>query len=469
MVKLVAKSNTMFQSLRRKNLITVKELKYFSYQYKKSTNFGKMYLLPKIHKRLDNVPGRPVISNCGTPTEFLNHHLQPIVKSGVSYIKDTNNFLFKLKNLGKILENEFLVTADVVELYPSIPHDEGLEVLRKQLNAFDNKSIPTEDLVKMAEFVLKNNYFEFNSTVKHQIRERLLELNLLHRMHVSLWITLKENFSISEQIQSWIWFRYIDDIFFIWTASEKELDEFLSRLNSFHPNLGFTHERSRESLNFLDVTVKIQQGEFVTDLYCKSTDGHQYLHFHSCHASHTKTSIVYSQTLRMKRICFRKSDLIVNINKLKDWFRERGYPEEIVNKETKRALESSISSCNSKPKKNTQGDKQKGTPLVVTYNPFLFHLGQTIRQNIFLLYQDEEVKSVFTPAPFVSFRTARTLRTHLVRGKVYPAEERLAGLKKCLRNRCQVVKMLWKQTPSKVLWTKRFIRLITDLHVVINV
>ena len=31
------------------------------------------------------------------------------------------------------------------------------------------------------------------------------------------------------------------------------------------------------------------------------------------------------------------------------------------------------------------------------------------------------------------------------------------------------VKMLWKQTPSKVLWTKRFIRLITDLHVVINV
>ena len=63
----------------------------------------------------------------------------------------------------------FLVTADVVGLYPSIPHDEGLEVLRKQLNVFDNKFIPIEDLVKMAEFILKNNYFEFNSIVKHQI------------------------------------------------------------------------------------------------------------------------------------------------------------------------------------------------------------------------------------------------------------------------------------------------------------
>ena len=59
-----------------------------------------MYLLPKIHKSLVNAPSQPVISNCGTPTEkpseFLDHHLQPIMKSGTSYIKDTNEFLSKL-------------------------------------------------------------------------------------------------------------------------------------------------------------------------------------------------------------------------------------------------------------------------------------------------------------------------------------------------------------------------------------
>ena len=79
------------------------------------------------------------------------------MKSGVSYIKDNNDFLFKLKNLGKIPETIFLVTTDVVGRYPSIPHDEVLEALRKQLNGLDNKSIPTEDLVQMAELVLKNN------------------------------------------------------------------------------------------------------------------------------------------------------------------------------------------------------------------------------------------------------------------------------------------------------------------------
>ena len=54
---------------------------YFSYDFKKSTNLGKLYLLPKSHRRLYNIPGRPVISNCGTPTEepseFLGFHLKP--------------------------------------------------------------------------------------------------------------------------------------------------------------------------------------------------------------------------------------------------------------------------------------------------------------------------------------------------------------------------------------------------------
>ena len=77
LVKLVEKSNTMFHSLRRKNLMTEKELKYFPYQYKKSTNFGKIYVLPKIHKRLDNVRGRLVISNCGTPTEKVSEISRP--------------------------------------------------------------------------------------------------------------------------------------------------------------------------------------------------------------------------------------------------------------------------------------------------------------------------------------------------------------------------------------------------------
>ena len=153
-------SNKMFRSLKTKGKIDEKQLKYFTYEYKKTCNLGKLYLLPKIHKRLRDVPGRPVISNCGTPTEkiseFLDTQLKPIMQKSWSYIKDSGDFIRKIKNLTDIPEGAILVTADVVSLYPSIPHQSGLEALKKALDARENKFISTDDLVKMAEFVLKN-------------------------------------------------------------------------------------------------------------------------------------------------------------------------------------------------------------------------------------------------------------------------------------------------------------------------
>ena len=101
LVKLVEKSNSIFRSLRKRKLITDEELKYFTYKYKKATNFGKIYLLPKIHKRLVKVTGRRVISNCGTATEkaseCLDHHLQPVMKSGTSSLRTLMTFCRNLK------------------------------------------------------------------------------------------------------------------------------------------------------------------------------------------------------------------------------------------------------------------------------------------------------------------------------------------------------------------------------------
>ena len=58
---------------------------------------GKMYQQPKIDKRLVNVPGCPVISNCGTPTEkaseFLDHHIKPIMRSLYLTLRILMNFI----------------------------------------------------------------------------------------------------------------------------------------------------------------------------------------------------------------------------------------------------------------------------------------------------------------------------------------------------------------------------------------
>ena len=72
-----------------------------------------------------------------------------------------------MKRMRKIPEGSFLVTADVVGLYPSIPHNEGISALKQKLEEQPSTKIPANDLVKLAEFVLKNNLFEFNDKVKN--------------------------------------------------------------------------------------------------------------------------------------------------------------------------------------------------------------------------------------------------------------------------------------------------------------
>ena len=71
-----------------------------------------------------------------------------------------------------------------------------------------------------------------------------------------------------------------------------------------------------------------------TDLYCKPTDCHQFLDFNS-HPIHIKKSIVYSQSLRIKRLCSSNKAFENHLERLKDWFQNRGYPKTLVDNQLK--------------------------------------------------------------------------------------------------------------------------------------
>ena len=147
--ELAATSNQAFQNLKPKGKTSDTQLKYFTYEYKKVSNLGKLYLLTKIHNRLHNVRDRPVILNCGTPmekAEFLDYYLKPIMQEGKSYIKDSGDFINKKK---KLPVGAILVTADAVGLFPSIPHEAGLNALRKAVDNREDKHISKDNLLKM--------------------------------------------------------------------------------------------------------------------------------------------------------------------------------------------------------------------------------------------------------------------------------------------------------------------------------
>ena len=56
-----------------------------------------------------------------------------------------------------------------------IPHNAGLnQALSNMLQAKQHKAVSTDDLVKMAHFVLENNYLEFSDDVKNKFQEKQL-------------------------------------------------------------------------------------------------------------------------------------------------------------------------------------------------------------------------------------------------------------------------------------------------------
>ena len=52
-----------------------------------------------------------------------------------------------------------------------------------------------------------------------------------------------------------LWRRYIDDIFIIWTGTDEQLMSFMTKINSLHPTIKFTHEADDNELTFLDMTI----------------------------------------------------------------------------------------------------------------------------------------------------------------------------------------------------------------------
>ena len=65
-------------------------------------------------------------------------------------------------------------------------------------------------------------------------------------------------------------------------------------------------------------------------------------------------------------------------------------------------------------------NKEIGVPLVVTYHPHLNYLNDIICRNLKHLHADQLVILLFTPDPFIWFRTPSNLRSHSVRSKLCP-------------------------------------------------
>ena len=229
-----------------------------------------------------------------------------------------------------IPDNPSLVTVGVVGLYPSIPQEVHL---RK--NRTEGKRIKSLLKILSKWLSLCLRITTLSSTVMLNIKYRVLLLAIkFSPPYACIFMDeIETKFLQTQEFQPLVWVRYIDNVFFIWTHGPDKLVSFMTEFNNYHPNIKFTYESNKENITFLDLDVSLSGNKLTTDLHIKSTDKHQYLHYLSAHPAHTERSIIYSQALRMNRICSYKTDFEKHLVDMKSWFQARGYPSGLIQKE----------------------------------------------------------------------------------------------------------------------------------------
>nr|XP_049575237.1 uncharacterized protein LOC125968206 [Syngnathus scovelli] len=342
------KVHGILDQMRKERNITKKQLLYF-----KGTSPARpryFYLLPKIHKDPATwpwpyvmPPGRPIVSDCGSESygsaELLDHHLNPLSVIHPSYIKDTNDFIQKVRAL-TLTRTCLLFSMDVENLYTNIETAKGLEAVKG--TAMGKRFSPAYANIYMAEWE-----------------------------EVALACCTKKPIA---------YLRYLDDIWGIWGDSREDFDLFLKTLNDQHPSINLTAQISEREINFLDTTI-FKGPEFNTTgkldvrVFFKPTDTHALLHKQSFHPKHTFKGLIYSQLLRFERICTRSEDREEATRVLFKALRQRGYSRSFLRRVR---LQTGLTDRGGE----TQDIKRIIIPLISTYNTYTVKVHRKIKQNL---------------------------------------------------------------------------------------
>ena len=135
------------------------------------------YGLPKIHKDFDSFPPlRQIccgINSCTAKiSEFVDVFLKHATQQNPSYVRDTSHFVSKIENEVSQMTNPgntFLVTMDILSLYPNIDHSEGISACEETLSNKKSPSVPTSVISNLLKLNLQCNTLKFGKRFFHQI------------------------------------------------------------------------------------------------------------------------------------------------------------------------------------------------------------------------------------------------------------------------------------------------------------
>ena len=415
----------LFQ-LRDQEFISDKQLQYL--RGAPNPRARTFYLLPKIHKEKTKwssphmPPGRPIVSDCSSESyqiaEYLEYHLHPLSDKHPSYLKDTYDFIEKVKHIS-LNQHDWLFTIDIDSLYTNIETERGLLAVKKAMQMSPNPNRPDQILLRLLELSLTRNDFEFNGDFYLQTRGTAMGKRFAPS-YANIYMADWEASVLSKcPLKPKFYFRFLDDIYGVWPHGNNTFPDFITILNNHHPYIKVKFELNYWKVNFLDTTTfrqtlnptSSQPSGLHIKVYFKPTDTHALLHKQSYHPKHTFPAIIKAQLTRFWRICSQEKDFHSAVNILFRALKSRGYSSQFLNRTRRQWLYKKSLSNISTHNVSALGRK---IPLILPYSATSQDFAQKLRGNLKQVFINENL----TLRVITAYRRQRNLKDFLIKSRL---------------------------------------------------
>ena len=391
---------------------------------------AKFYILLKMHK--PTISGRPIVNCINTMTyhasKYLSNILNPIVAKLHTVVHSSLEALLKINDI-KLARNNIdhysLLSADVKNLYPSIPITYGLKAVRSVLNTH---RIPDVDfIIDLLAWVLNNNYIQFNNQTYLQVSGTAMGTPCAPPYANIVLYYLEYNLVAKYNPTAYL--RYLDDIFAVFETeaqSKQFVAEFNRQLEDTITLDSVVHSTS--NVVFLDLQLSINPNpngnptanpSIDCKLYQKPSNKYLYIPPKSAHKYHIFSNFILNE-LRRYRL-YNTSPVDFHMNKLAFYNRlkARGYSDRFLLplfQQTLPTRQTLLDEAQEKRNSMQKSQYQLSDPVVILNLPkvqhisvsptTLFELPETIRQHDY--YRVAFPKSSRT-RPIIANRSGKSL------------------------------------------------------------
>ena len=284
---------------------------------------AKFYIIPKIH--VDTIAASH--SYITRPLSiFVDEYVKPRLKMP-TVLRDSGELIQALESI-RLPSQCFLVTADVISLYPNVDTKKALVALDLLLREAGAPETPL--LIQFSRLVFENNFLksEFSGDIFHQTFGIAMGTPFAVTATNAFMYYLEKD--VVTQFSSYLllYKRFINDIFFIWKDPKENLLEFLSCLNNKNDRIKLRYVIDESSISFLDLFL-YRNANFSTlqfSTFQKQLNKYLYIPFESFHPASNKRAFIRGELMHYSRNSSTFEAFSETREKFWKRLRLRGYP-----------------------------------------------------------------------------------------------------------------------------------------------